>query len=75
MGTSLNKETLQSADYLVYGKIPVFRGQICGLEPKRWARVNTVSNDLLPTLGNLLGSASSNALTVCHLSYLIYVSL
>nr|QMP82217.1 RNA-dependent RNA polymerase [Lepidopteran rhabdo-related virus OKIAV3] len=65
MGMNLNKdETMQSADYLVYGKIPIFRGQIFGLEPKRWSRVNTVSNDQVPTLGNILSSASSNALAV-----------
>nr|UDL14003.1 MAG: RNA dependent RNA polymerase [Xiangshan rhabdo-like virus 5] len=65
MGMTLNKdETMQSADYLVYGKIPVFRGQIFGLEPKRWSRVNTITNDQTPTLGNLLSSASSNSLVV-----------
>lgn len=46
LGLIINKdETLQSADFLIYGKVPIFRGSICGLETKRWSRVTCVTND------------------------------
>ncbi|VVC87273.1 unnamed protein product [Leptidea sinapis] len=62
----INKdETLQSADYLVYGKVPIFRGSIRSLEAKRWS---SVTNDQLPTLANTMSSISSYALTVSHFS-------
>lgn len=67
LGLIINKdETLQSADYLLYGKVPIFRGSIRGLETKRWSRVTCVTNDQLPTLANTMSSISSNALTVAH---------
>nr|QPP12221.1 polymerase [Vesicular stomatitis virus] len=59
-------ETMQSADYLNYGKIPIFRGVIRGLETKRWSRVTCVTNDQIPTCANLMSSVSTNALTVAH---------
>ncbi|UOX72934.1 RNA-dependent RNA polymerase [Wufeng Myotis altarium vesiculovirus 1] len=61
-----NDETMQSADYLNYGKIPIFRGVVRGLECKRWSRVTCVTNDQLPTCANLMSSVSTNALTVAH---------
>ncbi|KAL4704145.1 hypothetical protein ACJJTC_012961 [Scirpophaga incertulas] len=65
----INKdETLQSADYLVYGKVLIFRGSIRGLEAKRWSRVTCVTNDQLPILANTMSNISSNALTVAHFS-------
>lgn len=63
-----NDKTMQSADYLNYGKTPVFRGNIRGLETKRWSRVTCATNDQLPTLGNLMATVTSNALTVSHYS-------
>ncbi|KAL4702133.1 hypothetical protein ACJJTC_019409 [Scirpophaga incertulas] len=69
LGLIINQdETLQSADYLVYGKVPIYRGSIRGLETKRWSRVTCVTNDQLPTLANTMSSISSNALTVAHFS-------
>ncbi|QVU40010.1 RNA-dependent RNA polymerase [Mejal virus] len=69
LGLVINQdETMQSADYLNYGKIPIFRGVIRGLETKRWSRVTCVTNDQLPTCANLLSSVSTNALTVSHFS-------
>ncbi|AJR28458.1 polymerase [Vesiculovirus morreton] len=59
-------ETMQSADYLNYGKIPIFRGVIRGLETKRWSRVTCVTNDQIPTCANIMSSVSTNALTVAH---------
>ncbi|AMK09234.1 RNA-dependent RNA polymerase [Drosophila ananassae sigmavirus] len=61
-----NDETMQSADYLNYGKVPVFRGNIRGLETKRWSRVTCATNDQLPSLGNIMATVTSNALTVSH---------
>lgn len=61
-------ETLQSADYLNYGKVPVFRGNILPLEGKRWSRVTCVTNDQVPSLANVLSSVSTNALTVAQFS-------
>nr|UED36916.1 polymerase [Mediterranean bat virus] len=67
LGLIINKdETIQSADYLNYGKVPIFRGLIRGLECKRWSRVTCVTNDQLPTCANLMSSVSTNALTVAH---------
>nr|CAD7464284.1 unnamed protein product [Timema tahoe] len=69
LGLIINRdETLQSADFLVYGKVPIYRGSIRGLETKRWSRVTCVTNDQLPTLANTMSSISSNALTVAHFS-------
>ncbi|AOX47527.1 L protein [Gata virus] len=69
LGLIINRdETMRSADFLSYGKVPVFRGNIRGLETKRWSRVTCVSNDQLPGLGNILSTVSSNALTVSHYS-------
>ncbi|AEG25355.1 polymerase [Vesiculovirus perinet] len=67
LGLLINQdETMQSADYLNYGKVPIFRGVIRGLETKRWSRVTCVTNDQLPTCANLMSSVSTNALTVAH---------
>lgn len=67
LGLLINRdETIQSADYLNYGKVPIFRGLIRGLECKRWSRVTCVTNDQLPTCANLMSSVSTNALTVAH---------
>ncbi|UZC34538.1 RNA-dependent RNA polymerase [jopcycgri virus 1] len=69
LGLIINKdETMQSADYLNYGKVPVFRGNILGLETKRWSRVTCVTNDQLPTMANVMATVTSNALTVSHFS-------
>lgn len=69
LGLIINKdETLQSADFLIYGKVPIFRGNIKGIESKRWARVTCVANDQMPTLANTLSTINSNALTVAHFS-------
>ncbi|QMU95563.1 RNA-dependent RNA polymerase [Bactrocera dorsalis sigmavirus] len=69
LGLIINKdETMQSADYLNYGKVPVFRGNILGLETKRWSRVTCVTNDQMPTLANIMSTVTSNALTVSHFS-------
>ncbi|QDZ59981.1 large protein [Harbour porpoise rhabdovirus] len=63
-----NDETIQSADFLTYGKVPIFRGNIRGLETKRWSRVMCVTNDQLPSMANVMSSVSTNALTVSHFS-------
>ncbi|AMK09271.1 RNA-dependent RNA polymerase [Ceratitis capitata sigmavirus] len=69
LGLIINQdETVQSADFLNYGKTCVFRGNIRNLETKRWSRVTCVTNDQLPTLSNTLSTVSSNALTVAHYS-------
>ncbi|AEA49879.1 RNA-dependent RNA polymerase, partial [Muscina stabulans sigmavirus] len=69
LGLIINQdETMRSADYLNYGKIPVFRGNVMNLENKKWSRVNCVTNDQIPTLANVMSSVSTNALTVAHFS-------
>ncbi|QXV86589.1 polymerase-associated protein [Yushu rhabdovirus] len=69
LGLLINKdETMQSADYLNYGKIPIFRGNMRNLEIKRWSRVTCVTNDQIPTLANIMSTVSTNALTVSHFS-------
>ncbi|AMK09277.1 RNA-dependent RNA polymerase [Pararge aegeria rhabdovirus] len=69
LGLIINQsETIRSADYLNYGKVPIFRGKIMGLESKRWSRVTCVSNDQLPSIGNIMSTVSSNALSVGYFS-------
>ncbi|AJR28317.1 polymerase [Parry Creek virus] len=69
LGLVINRdETMVSADYLNYGKVPIFRGIIRGLHLKRWSRVNCVTNDQVPSLSNSLASCATNALTVSHYS-------
>ncbi|AJG39168.1 RNA-dependent RNA polymerase [Wuhan House Fly Virus 1] len=67
LGLIINKdETMQSADFLSYGKVPVFRGTIRNLETKRWSRVMCTTNDQIPTQANVLATVTTNALTVAH---------
>lgn len=69
IGLIINKdETMQSADYLNYGKVPVFRSNIRISEVKRYARVTCTSNDQIPTMSAILSTVTSNALTVSHFS-------
>ncbi|AMK09255.1 RNA-dependent RNA polymerase, partial [Drosophila tristis sigmavirus] len=69
LGLIINRdETMQSADYMTYGKLPVYRGNFRCLEGKRWSRVLCVTNDQLPTFGSIMSTISSNALTVSHFS-------
>ncbi|UAU42902.1 polymerase [Burg el Arab virus] len=69
LGLIINQEeTMISTEYLNYGKVPVYRGNICGLKMKRWARVNCFSNDNLPNLSNVISTVSSTALSVSHFS-------
>ncbi|AJR28463.1 polymerase [Manitoba virus] len=69
LGLIINEdETMVSADYLNYGKVPIFRGIIRGLDQKRWSRVNFGNNDQVPSLGSLLSSVATNSLTVSHFS-------
>ncbi|WAD86935.1 polymerase [Tupavirus incomtus] len=69
LGLVINKnETMQSADFLIYGKVPIFRGNVTIPESKRWSRVNCVTNDQLPTFANVISTVSSTALTVSHFS-------
>ncbi|AJR28545.1 polymerase [Bahia Grande virus] len=59
-----NDEVLTSAELLVYGKIPVFRGKLLPLETKRWSRVSTVTNEQIPSFSNSLASSTTTALAV-----------
>nr|WGC86354.1 MAG: polymerase [Bat tupavirus CX2] len=69
LGLIINRdETMQSADFLIYGKVPIYRGNVTIPESKRWARVNCITNDQLPTFANVLSTVSSTALTVSHFS-------
>ncbi|AJR28363.1 polymerase [Curionopolis virus] len=61
-------ETVKSTDFLIYGKVPIIRSQMKGLPIKRWSRVNCVTNDQLPSMGSVLSSSTTNALTTCHFS-------
>lgn len=66
LGSTLNtEETMLSFEYLNYGKIPLVRGQMYPLETKRWSRTTCVTNDQLPSFGNILSSISTNSLMVC----------
>ncbi|AIR95579.1 polymerase [Yata virus] len=69
LGLKINEdETMQSADYINYGKVPIIEGVIRGLNTKRWSRVNFVTNDQVPNQTSVLSSVSTNSLTVAHFS-------
>ncbi|UNP42116.1 L protein [Porcine ephemerovirus 1] len=69
LGLRINEdETMQSPDYINYGKVPIIRGIIRGLHTKRWSRVNFVTNDQIPSQTSVISSVSTNALTVSHFS-------
>lgn len=69
LGLQINlDETLISSDYLNYGKIILFRGRMLPLTTKRWSRVTCITNDQIPSLGNIMSAVSANALTVAQQS-------
>nr|AYP67529.1 RNA-dependent RNA polymerase [Manly virus] len=69
LGLIINqKETLISSDYLAYGKVPVFRGNIEPVESKKYSRVTCVPNDQVPSLGNAIAAVATNSLTVAQFS-------
>lgn len=69
IGLIINQdETVQSSEFIVYGKHPIWRGNLMGLDTKRFSRVGCVTNDQLPTIGNVLSSVTTNLLTVAHYS-------
>ncbi|AFQ62098.1 polymerase [Ikoma lyssavirus] len=60
------EETMCSYDFLIYGKTPLYRGNILVPESKRWARVSCISNDQIISLANIMSTVSTNALTVAQ---------
>lgn len=69
LGLIINqKETLVSSDYLSYGKIPVFRGNMESVESKKYSRVTCVPNDQVPSVGNAISAVATNSLTVAQFS-------
>ncbi|QBQ65046.1 polymerase [Xinjiang tick rhabdovirus] len=69
LGLIINEdEVITSAELLIYGKTPVFRGKVIPLETKRWSRISTVNNDQLPSFSNSLASVTTNALSVNQFS-------
>ncbi|AHY85660.1 RNA-dependent RNA polymerase L [Almpiwar virus] len=60
------EECMQSIGYLNYGKIIVLRGVIFPVITKRICRINSLSNDQLPTMANVLSTVGSNILTISH---------
>ncbi|AJR28559.1 polymerase [Connecticut virus] len=66
LGLTINKdEVVTSAELLVYGKVPIYRGVVLPLETKRWARVSSVTNDQLPSMATAVSSTVTSALAVC----------
>nr|URZ95416.1 L protein [Shanxi Armigeres subalbatus rhabdovirus] len=67
IGLIINEdETVQSSGFTVYGKVPIYKGNILNLETKKVNRVSSVTNDQLPTAANIMSSVNSTALTVCQ---------
>ncbi|APF29060.1 L protein [Menghai virus] len=65
IGLIINQdETVQSANFSVYGKIPIFKGNILNLETKAVNRVSGITNDQLPTAANIMSSVNSMALSI-----------
>nr|QMP82361.1 RNA-dependent RNA polymerase [Hymenopteran almendra-related virus OKIAV1] len=64
LGLRINKdETYSSTRFLVYGKVPVLSGMFINLETKKWSRASAISNDQVPTSGNIMGSISTTAIS------------
>lgn len=59
-------ETVQSAGFSIYGKMPVFKGNILNLETKKVNRMSGITNDQLPTCANIMSSVNSTALAICQ---------
>ena len=69
LGLIINRdESIQSGDFLVYGKIAIFRGNMLSLDEKRYSRISCTSNDQIPSMANVLSSVTTNILTVSHFS-------
>ncbi|QCF24331.1 RNA-dependent RNA polymerase [Frog lyssa-like virus 1] len=60
------EETMCSHDFLIYGKTPLFRGNVLIPESKRWSRVSCLSNDQVVNIANVMSTVSTNALTVAQ---------
>lgn len=72
IGLVINQdETVQSANFSIYGKIPIYKGNILNLETKASNRVSGVTNDQLPTSANIMSSVNSMALSVCQRDSLV----
>ncbi len=61
-----NDETVQSSGFTVFGKIPIYKGNILNLMTKKANRAGGVTNDQLPTVANIMSSINSIALTICQ---------
>ncbi|APG78850.1 RNA-dependent RNA polymerase [Xinzhou dimarhabdovirus virus 1] len=76
LGLVVNEdETLTASDYLNYGKVILYRGNMLPLITKRWSRVTCVTNDQIPTIGNIMSAVSTNALTVAQFSNVLDESI
>ncbi|AZL49339.1 RNA-dependent RNA polymerase [Charleville virus] len=76
MGLNIKEEEcMQSIGYLNYGKIVIIKGVIYPIITKRVSRINALSNDQLPTMGNILSTVGSNILTISHFHINIYVGI
>ncbi|AJR16768.1 RNA polymerase [Zahedan rhabdovirus] len=65
LGLKINEdEVVTSAELLIYGKVPVYRGKVIPLETKRWSRVSTVTNDQIPNFANSIAGGTTAALSV-----------
>lgn len=58
-----DEETWTSYNYMIYGKIPLFRRMLLNPGSKKWSRNGCLNNDLLPTMKNIMSSSSTTALT------------
>ncbi|AVM87303.1 L protein [Hainan black-spectacled toad rhabdovirus] len=76
MGLNIKEEEcMQSIGYLNYGKIVIIKGVIYPVTTKRVSRINALSNDQLPTMGNVLSTVGSNILTISHFHPNIYIGI
>lgn len=65
LGLIINRdEVSSSADFFIYGKVPIFRGKLIALETKKWSRVNAMTNNILPTFSNSMATVSTGAMSI-----------
>lgn len=61
LGLLINdNEVVTSAELMIYGKVPIFRGK----ETKRWSRISTTNNDQIPSFASAIAGSITTSLSV-----------
>ncbi|APG78857.1 RNA-dependent RNA polymerase [Xinzhou nematode virus 4] len=67
LGLLVNEdETLTASNFLNYSKLLIFCGNMLSPVTKKYSRVTCITNDQIPSLGNVLSSVSTTCLNVAQ---------